>query len=87
MKKWSDVRGNIKSLSPTEIEELDFAVELAAEIIKRRVELGYSQRKLAELSGIKQSAIARFETCGVFPPIDTLYKVLKPLGLKLTLNT
>ncbi len=87
MKKWSDVRENIQSLSPTEVEELDFTVRLVSELIKRRTDLGYSQRDLAELSGIKQPAIARLETGGVIPRIDTLYKLLKPLGLTIKLCT
>jgi DNA-binding XRE family transcriptional regulator len=52
-------------------------------IINRRVELGLTQRDLAKISGVKQSAIARLENFKVVPKIYTLYKLMNPLGLKL----
>ena len=45
-----------------------------------------SQRDLAEECGITQSAIARLETCESTPQIDTLLKVMKPLGLTLSVT-
>ena len=44
---------------------------------------GLSQRELAELSGVKQPAIARMESMKSTPQIDTLIKVLIPLGYTL----
>lgn len=85
MKKWSDVRENIQALSEFEKEQIDLAAELVAQIINRRAELGLTQRQLAEKSGVKQSAIARLESQAVVPRIDTLYKLLRPLGLKIKL--
>lgn len=85
MKKWSDVRENIQALSEFEKEQIDFAAELVAQIINRRTELGMTQRQLAEKSGVKQSAIARLESQSVVPRIDTLCKLLGPLGLKIKL--
>jgi len=87
MKKWSDVRNNIQALSDLEKEEIRLTAELVARIIERRAEIGWTQRKLAEESGVKQSAIARFESLAVVPRIDTLYRLLKPLGLKIKLIT
>jgi len=87
MKKWSDVRNNIQALSDLEKEEIRLTAELVARIIERRAEIGWTQRQLAEESGIKQSAIARFESLAVVPRIDTLYRLLKPLGLKIKLIT
>lgn len=87
MKKWSDVRNNIQALSDLEKEEIRLAAELVAKIIERRTEIGWTQRQLAEQSGVKQSAIARFESFAVIPRIDTLYRLLKPLGLKIKLIT
>ena len=87
MKKWSDVRNNIQALSDLEKEEIRLAAELVAKIIGRRTEIGWTQRQLAEESGVKQSAIARFESLAVVPRIDTLYRLLKPLGLKIKLIT
>jgi len=87
MKKWSDVRNNIQALSDLEKEEIRLTAELVAKIIERRAEVGWTQRQLAEESGVKQSAIARFESLAVVPRIDTLYRLLKPLGLKIKLIT
>ncbi len=85
MKEWSDVKGKLDSLSDDEIKTIDLAVKLVANIIQRRVELGLTQRDLAKLSGVKQSAIARLETFGVIPRIDTLEKLIKPLKLEIKL--
>ncbi|MCG8482045.1 MAG: helix-turn-helix transcriptional regulator [Clostridia bacterium] len=83
MKRWNDVKKNICSLTDAENEELDMLVEIIVQIKSRRTDLGISQRELAEISGLKQAAIARLEAMGAVPQIDTLAKVLKPLGLKL----
>jgi ribosome-binding protein aMBF1 (putative translation factor) len=85
MKTWDSVKKNIKSLTDDENRELDLVVEIVSQIIARRVELGISQRELAEKSGVKQSAIARLESFKVTPQIDTIAKIIKPLGLKITL--
>ncbi len=46
---------------------------------------GLSQTQLAELAGLKQPAIARLESMKATPQIDTLFKVLKPLGYTLAI--
>lgn len=67
-------------LSEEEIIESDFRVALIGELIKAREEKGLSQKKLEELSGVKQPVIARFETGKTNPRIDTIIKLLAPLG-------
>lgn len=52
----------------------------------RRIEKGYSQRDLAKITGIKQSAIARMEANKVFPRIDTIFVVARALDLQVTLK-
>lgn len=42
-----------------------------------------TQKELAERAGLQQSAIARMESLRSIPQIDTLHKVLRPLGYKL----
>lgn len=49
----------------------------------RRAELGISQRTLAEQCSIPQSSIVRIESFKTIPKIDTLLKLMRPLGLKL----
>lgn len=83
MKTWAEVNNNIRSLTEEENRELDIMVELVAKIITRRNELGITQRDLAEMSGVKQSAIARLEKLNATPRLDTLLKLLSPLNLKI----
>lgn len=47
------------------------------------MERGLTQAELAELCKVKQPAIARLETGGHSPRIDSLLKVLGPLGYTL----
>jgi DNA-binding XRE family transcriptional regulator len=63
-----------------EIAESNLRVALVGELIKARKEQGISQKKLEELSGVKQPVIARMEKGSTNPNISTVLKVLAPLG-------
>jgi len=63
-------------------ENLGFIV---AELIKLRVDKGLSQRDLAELTGLKQSAIARLEKLNAIPRLDTIITIAHFLGYSLTI--
>ncbi len=78
MKTWKEVRKEL--YTPEEIAESDLRVAIIGEIIKARNEKGISQKQLEELSGVKQPVIARMETGSTNPQIDTVLKVLAPLG-------
>lgn len=67
-------------LTPEEIAESDLRVSIIGELIKARKEKGISQKKLEELSGVKQPIIARMEKGSTSPQLDTILKVLAPLG-------
>lgn len=67
-------------LTPEEIAESNLRVALIGELIKARQEKGLSQKKLEELSGVKQPVIARMEKGTTSPQLDTILKVLAPLG-------
>jgi DNA-binding XRE family transcriptional regulator len=67
-------------LTPEETAESDLRVALIGELIKARHEQGISQKKLEELSGVKQPVIARMEKGLTNPQLSTLLKVLAPLG-------
>ncbi|BFK20327.1 helix-turn-helix transcriptional regulator [Mediterraneibacter glycyrrhizinilyticus] len=73
-------------VSPEEREQINFQVELIGKIISAREAKGLSQRDLAELTGIKQPAIARMESMKTIPKIDTLFKILAPLGYTLSVT-
>ena len=63
-----------------EIAASNLRVALIGELIKARQEKGISQKKLEELSGVKQPIIARMEKGSTSPQLDTVLKVLAPLG-------
>jgi len=77
---FADYMNDETRVSPAERERINFEISLIGKIIEAREEKGLSQRELAELSGVKQPAIARLETLKATPQIDTLFKVLYPLG-------
>ncbi len=60
-----------------------FFAQIAGRVAERRGELGLSQRELAELTGTTQSAIARLETGGRPPRIDTLLRIADALDCDL----
>ena len=62
---------------------IDFEVALIGKLIEAREARGLSQKQLADMCGLKQSAIARWEKMGATPKINTLIRVLQPLGYKL----
>ena len=72
-------------VTPAEREQISFEVALIGKMIEAREKQGLSQRELAELSGVSQPAIARLESLKATPQIDTLFKVLHPLGYTLAI--
>ena len=89
MRTWEDYKNHVKGideLSKKEIEEIEALASIVSAIIDKRNEMGLSQRDLAELCGIPQSSVARIETFKTTPNVETLIKLLQPLGLKLTVQ-
>ena len=66
-------------LTPEEIAESNVRVAIIGELIKARQARGLTQRKLEELSGVKQPVIARMEKGTTNPQLDTVIKLLAPL--------
>ena len=89
MKTWDDFKRdkNINNIVKSDIEVIETITNIVSTIIKRRNELGYSQRELATICGLPQSSVARIESFTVTPNIETLIKIMKPLGLTLTVTT
>ena len=77
---YSDYMNDETRVSPAERERITFEISLIGKMIEAREEKGLTQRELAEISGMKQPAIARLESMRATPQIDTLFKVLHPLG-------
>ena len=86
MRTWEDYKNHVKSIdseSRHDMEQIEELSSIVSSIIKRRNELGISQRALAEQCGIPQSSVARIESFKTMPKLDTLLKLMLPLGLKL----
>lgn len=86
MRTWQDYKNYVKSIdseSQHDMEQIEELSSIVSSIIKRRNELGISQRALAEQCGIPQSSVARIETFKTMPKLDTLLKLMRPLGLKI----
>jgi ribosome-binding protein aMBF1 (putative translation factor) len=64
-------------------EEGWFFAQIAGQVAERRQELGLSQAELARRCGTTQSAIARLESGGRPPRIDTLLGIADALGCDL----
>ena len=77
---FSDYMNDETRVSPADRERINFEVAIIGKMIEAREEKGLSQRELAAMSGVKQPAIARLESMKATPQIDTLFKVLYPLG-------
>ena len=80
---WEEVRREL--FTPEELAASELRVALMVELSNARHERGLSQRKLEELCGVKQPVIARLEKGIVSPQLDTVLKVLAPLGKTLAI--
>lgn len=85
MERWSDIKNEIRSISNSEMMQIELVADLVDEIRDTRRTLGLTQRDLAEKTGLKQSAIARMESGGVIPRLDTVLRVALAMGLKFKL--
>ena len=63
-----------------------FFARIADQVAARRKELGLSQTELADLCGTTQSAIARLESGGRPPRIDTLLRLAVALDSDLVVE-
>ena len=78
---WEEVEKEL--FTPEEIAASDLRVALISEMIKARQGQGLTQRDLEKLSGVAQPVIARLKKGKTSPSIDTVLKLLVPLGMTL----
>lgn len=72
--------------SPEEKDIIEVSQEVSAiieNIVEARMKSGLTQRDLAKLCGVKQSAIARMERIQAIPRLDTLVKIARKVGIKI----
>lgn len=86
MRTWNDYKDHVKAIDPVakkDIENIEELTTIVSSLIAKRTELGISQRELAAECGLPQSSVARIESFKTTPKLDTLLKIMRPLGLKL----
>jgi DNA-binding XRE family transcriptional regulator len=80
---WEETKAEMVTkgyVTKEELRESDMRVALMGEIIKARREKNITQRDLERLSGVRQPMIARVENGTNTPRVDTVMKILAPLG-------
>ena len=80
---WDEIEA--KYFTSEEIAASKLRAGLMHELATARHDKGISQRKLEELSGVKQPVIARMENGTNSPQLDTVLKVLWALGKTLAI--
>ncbi len=82
MVTWKNLRNE---LTITEEDEQMIALEkeLIMTLVRIREEKGLTQAQMAELCGVSQPTIARMERATHSPQLDSLFKILVPLGYTL----
>lgn len=82
---WKDVRSEL-NISPEDEAIIALEKDLIRTMVKIREEQGLSQAQLAEMCNVKQPVIARMEKAIHSPQIDSLLKILTPLGYTLKIE-
>jgi len=79
---WKDFRKTL-NLSPEEEEVINLEKSVIAAIVNAREQSNLTQKQLSELCGVKQPVIARLESAVHSPQINSIIKILNPLGYTL----
>lgn len=82
MTTWKGLRKEL-NISQEEESVIELEKEIIRTMIKVREEKGITQAQLAEMCHVKQPTIARMESGAHSPQIDSLLRVLAPLGYTL----
>lgn len=82
MSEWKEFRKEL-GITPEDESVIELEKELIKTLVRIREEKGLSQAELAMKCNVKQPMIARMEKAVHSPQIDSLLKILVPLGYKL----
>lgn len=88
MTEWKEVKKHLlkEAAFAYEYEQLAPEYDLARSLIKRRLELGLTQRQVAERVGTTQSVISRLENMSVLPSLSFLKEVAGALECDLSVS-
>ena len=70
-------------MTPEEEDIINIEKALITAVVEAREQNGLTQKQLSELCGIKQPVIARLESAAHSPQINSMIRILKPLGYTL----
>jgi transcriptional regulator with XRE-family HTH domain len=79
---WKDFKRSL-NLSKEEEELIRLEESLITAVVEAREQNGLTQKQLSELCGVKQPVIARLESAVHSPQINSMIRILKPLGYTL----
>ena len=80
-KTWQRIRAEL--YTPEEISAVEARAEMMSALIKARKARGLTQKKLSELTGVRQPVISRLERGDTAPQIDTLIRLAAAMGMKM----
>ena len=88
MRSWKQLKAELlqDKRVKNEYDKLTPRYEVISELISARIKRGITQKELAQKSGTKQSAIARFEAGNINPSLGFLEKMAEVMGYKLTIS-
>lgn len=82
MTTWKEIREDF-NLNQEDESIIELEKQLIRTLVNIREEKGLTQSQLAELCNVKQPVIARMETHAHSPQINSMLKILAPLGYTL----
>ena len=82
MVTWKNLRNEL-TITKEDEQMIEFEKELIMTLVRIREEKGLTQAQMAELCGVSQPTIARMERSTHSPQLDSLFKILVPLGYTL----
>ena len=82
---WKDFRKTL-DLTPEEEEIMNLEKAVISAIVEAREQSHLTQKQLSELCGISQPVIARLESAVHSPQINSIIRILKPLGYTLAVT-
>ena len=77
---------SIEEFKEKELFLSNLEYELICDFIKKRKDNNLTQKELAELSNVIRETIAKIENQVVSPQINTLIKILEPMGYTLKIE-
>lgn len=82
MVTWKKLRNEL-TITEEDEQMIELEKELIMTLVRIREEKGLTQAQMAEICGMSQPTIARLERATHSPQLDSLFKILVPLGYTL----